>query len=251
MIALNNPTYDPPRWETSLIVWATAILVSLFNVFGAKHLPLFENIFATFHVLAVFPVIIVLAVLAPKQTSADVFVNFSDNNLPGHQWPNIGLTVLVGQVSAMFTVLGPDSVAHMSEEIKDARKMVPKSMLAAFFGNMPFAFGVLIAFLYSLGNLDDALSSPYPFVYVFQQATGSVAGATGMTVVMYLLLLMITASVFASTSRQTFAFARDGGFPCSRWMSKVCFLSASFIICIPLAVSLVTSALSSHDLTAR
>lgn len=159
-----------------------------------------------------------LAVLASKQTSGEVFLNFTDNSLPGHQWPNIGLTVLVGQVSAMFTVMGTDSLAHMSEEIKDAGVMVPRSMLAASVGNMPFAFAILIAILYSLGELQDALKSPYPFVYVPEAATGSVAGATGMTAVMYLLLLMIFASAFATTSRQTFAFARGGDFPFSEWM---------------------------------
>lgn len=46
IIALNTPTYDPPRWETTLITWAHVILVTSFNVFGAKHLPIFETIFA-------------------------------------------------------------------------------------------------------------------------------------------------------------------------------------------------------------
>ena len=32
----------------------------------------------------------------------------------------VGLTVCIGQVGAMFTVVGSDASAHMAEEIRDA-----------------------------------------------------------------------------------------------------------------------------------
>ena len=123
--------------------------------------------------------------------------------------------------------LGSDCVAHMAEEIENAGVTVPRAMVWTFLLNVPFTFGLLLTYLFCIGNVTDALASPtgFPFMYVFQKATGSVGGATGMTIVILLLLIMITISTMASTSRQTFAFARDNGLPFSKWIGHVSEIS--------------------------
>ena len=63
-----------------------------------------------------------------------------------------------------------------------------------------------------------------PLIYVFDKAAGSAAGAIALVCIVLLLNLFIAASVFAVTSRQLFAFARDHGVPASRWLSKVSLL---------------------------
>lgn len=84
-------------------MFASAIGMSIFNIFGAKRLPLAEGIFVTCHFFAFIPVIVTLLVLAPKVDAKDVFTGFTDN---GAGWPSLSLTVMVGQVSSMFVVLG-------------------------------------------------------------------------------------------------------------------------------------------------
>lgn len=103
---------------------------------------------------------------------------------------------------------------------------------------MPPTFGLLITYLYCMPSVKEAVfdASGFPFIYVFRQATGSVGGTTGMTILILLLLSMITISAAASTSRQvsrtsyktmfvdhsqTFAFARDRGLPFSDWLGRV------------------------------
>lgn len=103
LITLNDDSYSPTRWQGTLFVFAAVIGVSLFNVFAAKHLPLAEGSFVTLYIFSFFPVIVTLLVLAPKQSASDVFTKFTDN---GAGWPSISLTVMVGQVSSMFVVLG-------------------------------------------------------------------------------------------------------------------------------------------------
>lgn len=100
---MNDSSYEAKRWQATLLIFASVIGIALFNVFAAKRLPLAEGIFVTCHFLTFFPVIIVLLVLAPKSPASEVFTGFTDN---GAGWPNISLTVMVGQVSAMFVVLG-------------------------------------------------------------------------------------------------------------------------------------------------
>ncbi|THC91345.1 hypothetical protein EYZ11_009183 [Aspergillus tanneri] len=220
MISLNNESYSPTRWQGTLLVVAAAIGMSLFNIFAAKHLPLAEGIFVTCHFFAFFPVIVTLLVLAPKVKAVDVFTGFTDY---GAGWPDISLTVMVGQVSSMFVVLGSDSVAHMSEEIENASVVVPKSMVSAFLLNIPFAFGLLLSLLFSMPDVQGALDSPtgFPFIFVFQQAFKDKAGSTVLVAVVLILLIMITISSLASASRQTFAFARDNGLPFSEWLAAV------------------------------
>ncbi|KJZ71925.1 hypothetical protein HIM_08681 [Hirsutella minnesotensis 3608] len=220
LISLNDDTYVAERWQGTLLVFIVVIAISLFNVFAAKHLPLAEGIFVTVHIFAFFPVVITMLVLAPKQTPREVFANFTDN---GSGWPSIVMTVMVGQVSSLFVVLGSDSVAHMSEEIRDASIIVPKSMVWSFLINLPFSFGLLLTFLFCIGDIQSAIghSSGFPFIYVFEIATGSRSATTGLTIVVLALLVMITISSLASTSRQTFAFARDNGLPFSEWLGAV------------------------------
>ena len=113
----------------------------------------------------------------------------------------------------------------LAEEISDAGLVVPRSMVWSFFLNIPMTFGLLITYLFCIGNISDAIASPtgYPFIHVFQNSTGSVAGATGLTFVILILLIVITISSYASTSRQLFAFARDNGMPSSKWLSSVSY----------------------------
>ncbi|KAE8158134.1 amino acid permease-domain-containing protein [Aspergillus tamarii] len=220
LISLNDDSYSPARWQGTLLVFAAAIGMSLFNIFGAKHLPLAEGIFVTCHFFAFIPVIVTLLVLAPKAKAEDVFTGFTDY---GSGWPSVSWTVMVGQVSCMFVVLGSDSVAHMSEEIENASVIVPKSMIWAFLLNIPFAFGLLLTYLFCMPDVQSALDSPtgFPFIHVFRQAVDNTAGATILVVIVLVLIVMITISSLASASRQTFAFARDNGLPFSNWLGEV------------------------------
>lgn len=111
----------------------------------------------------------------------------------------------------------------MAEEVENASTVVPRAMVWSFTLNIPFTFGMVISYLFCMPSVEDALSDPtgFPFIYVFRQATGTSGGTLGMTVVILLLLIMITISSLASTSRQTFAFARDNGLPFSRWLGHV------------------------------
>ena len=119
----------------------------------------------------------------------------------------------------------------MSEEIENAGVIVPKTMIWSFLVNIPLTYILLLTFLFCIGNLNDALSSStgYPFMYAFQNATGSVPASTGLSFLVLLLLVFITISALASASRQTFAFARDNGLPFTTWIGHVSLFHPSII----------------------
>lgn len=138
-------------------------------------------------------------------------------------------------------VYGPrsEAVAHLAEEVADAGVVAPKAMVISLLGNLPFTFVLLItqvsapfilsrsltdtSYAFCIGDVDAALSSTtgLPFIYVLQNATESVVATTGFVIVVLVLLVMITISALASSSRQLFALARDDGLPLSKWLGAV------------------------------
>ena len=111
----------------------------------------------------------------------------------------------------------------MSEEITNASMNVPRAMMFSILLNGSLGFGILIATLFSLGDLNAALHSPtgFPFMAVFQQAVGFSGGAVTMASVLVILQICASISFVATASRMTWSFARDRGTPGWEWLSKV------------------------------
>lgn len=111
----------------------------------------------------------------------------------------------------------------MSEEIENARVVVPRSILLSVLINGMLGFGMLIAVLFCLGDLDTALASPtgYPFMEIFRNGTGSVGGAAAMSAVVITVCICSSTGMMAATSRQFWSFSRDRGVPGWRLWSRV------------------------------
>jgi len=83
---------------------------------------------------------------------------------------------------------------------------------------------MMITFCFAVGdNLQDILDSPsgIPVIQLLYNVTGSKAGTVVMSVVLLILNYFSTITTIASSSRQTWAFARDKGFPFSDWLAHV------------------------------
>jgi len=74
--------------------------------------------------------------------------------------------------------------------------------------------------LFTVGNLDDAINAASPFQNAFT-ATGSQGLNIFMTLILFLLILSGNITAVTTVSRETWAFARDGGLPFSHWIAKV------------------------------
>ena len=160
LIQIQDPTYTPSRWQTTLLTIAASTAFSIVNIFAAGRLSLLEGTFAICHVFAFVPVAVMLWVLAPKASTEEVFFQFRN----GGDWPCASVSIMVGQISAIFITLGSDSVAHIAEEVEDAARIVPHSMVCAYVLNAPLTLIMLITICFNLGSVELALESGYPFV---------------------------------------------------------------------------------------
>lgn len=114
----------------------------------------------------------------------------------------------------------------MSEEVKDARRNVPRALIASVTINGILGLGMVIAILFTLGNEDDistitsAAISGSPTVDYFWFVLDDRGFATGLTSLLVAMFIFAAVAVLASTSRVTWAFARDNGLPGSTWIKK-------------------------------
>ena len=126
-------------------------------------------------------------------------------------------------LTPIFSFIGPDSATHMSEELLNASKSLPRAMIATAVIKGSMGFVMLVTFCMKVGNVEDILATPtgQPFIQVFYNVTMSRAGASAMTSIMIVMATFGCVSNVATSSRQVWAFARDGGLPFGGWMAEV------------------------------
>ncbi|KAJ5226971.1 choline transport protein [Penicillium citrinum] len=219
LIALTHGSYQPQNWHGTLLFWAVAVFSLVINLIGGTLLPRFEGLILVLHLIGFFAILIPLITTANHGSAKEVFTHFL--NLGG--FPSQGLSFFVGMVGCMFAFAGGDAAVHMSEEITNASTAVPASIMLSVLINGSLGFGMLIAMLFCLGDIELALESPtgYPFMSIFLQATGSVAGTAVMGSIITTMGISTSVGMLATTSRQFWSFARDRGIPGWRIWSQV------------------------------
>jgi amino acid transporter len=178
LIIINNPNYDPTNWQETLLIFANVVVLFSANVFGAKRLPLGQNLLLVLHCAGFLVVIIVLWVMAPHNSAHTVFTQFTNEG----GWSSIGVSLMIGQITAIYSSVGTsnelyvritdqsntfssgsDAPAHMAEEVKDAGLNVPNAMVWSYVLNGILAMIILVTYLFALPSVDDALDDPTYF----------------------------------------------------------------------------------------
>ncbi|KAK0298718.1 hypothetical protein LTR54_013801 [Friedmanniomyces endolithicus] len=218
LIAIGNPAYAAPAWQGWLLVVAVTLICVFFNIFAEPLLPHMQNLFLPVYVGAFIATVAVMCALCPHVDAYTALIEITNEG----GWSSSGLALMVGQISAIFALGGSDAAAHMSEEVRDAGLSVPRAMIGSILLNGIIGFIALIPFLSALPSIDDAVSDPsgFPLVYVLNLA-GMPNVTIGLIFLQLLILMVGNVAYQAATGRQTFAFARDGGMPFSKWIGHI------------------------------
>lgn len=120
----------------------------------------------------------------------------------------------------------------MSEEIHNASKVVPYSLLSNITLNGLLGFGMLLAVLFCLEDIYAAFMTPtgFPFMEIFLRATHSTAGSSVMITIVTVLQICATVACLTESSRMTWSFARDHGLPGWQILSKVSSVSSQVVM---------------------
>ncbi|KAI0444454.1 putative GABA permease [Xylaria telfairii] len=213
IILLTHPEYAAvmKNWHGTLLLWAVVIISYGINTAVGSLLAKFEGLVLVLHILGFFAVILPLTLLSPHGSAKDVFDTWANAGL----WQTQGLSMSIGILGNVFAFLGGDCAIHMSEEIRNAAVVVPRSLMTGLAINGTLGFAMVIATLYSLGDIDAALAEnpSYPYMSVFRRALGSTAGGAVLSSLVVIMSFSATTGCLASTSRIYWAFARDRALP--------------------------------------
>ncbi|PYH65005.1 amino acid permease [Aspergillus vadensis CBS 113365] len=219
LLVLNYDGYDFQRWHGTLLMFAALVICLLVNSFGARLLPKIEGLILILHTAGFLAILIPLVYLAPHKNAEFVFANFTNTS----GWKNSGLTWLIGLMGTNLPFIGYDGPCHMSEEVVNASVIVPWCMIATIMLNGVLGFAMVLAFLFCVGDLDAALDSAtgYDFIEVFFNATKSHAGTSVMSAIVIALTICASFGFLASSSRLTWALAKDKGIPFADFLSHI------------------------------
>ena len=123
----------------------------------------------------------------------------------------------------IFLQVGQANNRQMSEEIQNAALVVPRSIMTSIFINGALGFSVIVVMLFSLNDVEKSLKTPtgYPYMQVFLDSTGSVAGATAMASIVAVAEFSANIAILATASRMCWSFCRDRGLPGWKFMQHV------------------------------
>ncbi|KAF7535331.1 hypothetical protein G7054_g5472 [Neopestalotiopsis clavispora] len=220
LVETNNPSYEAQNWHQTLLTIAVAVSATIVNIFLTRKLPLTASIILFLFVLGFIATVVPLWVLVPKNSTIDVFTEFS--NFGG--WSSTGAACIIGSITSTASFFGVDGVAHMAEEIRDASWTIPRIMLLTIFLNGAMGLVAIITFVYCVTDIVDMVlenSSPFISIQVYYLGLGSTTGATALVCIGITMTYLSAISVQAAASRQAWSFARDGGLPFSSWFHKV------------------------------
>ncbi|KAI2610543.1 putative amino acid permease [Hypoxylon sp. NC1633] len=220
LIILNYPdTYEPQQWHGTMMYWAVSLLIILVNIFGIRIFPHLETLALVLHVVFFFCILVPLVHLAPRSSTEFVFNSFQNNG----GWQSDGVSWCIGLLTSTYSFSGVDGVSHMAEEVDNAAIVVPRTMIWSIVVSGILCFGISIAILFSIGDVDAALNSPttFPIIEIFFNATKSYAATNAMVSALIISIFFSALGLLASASRLIWAFARDDGLPFPRYFSHV------------------------------
>ncbi|KAI5368226.1 putative amino acid/polyamine transporter I, amino acid permease [Septoria linicola] len=219
IIAIYDPAYQSERWHQFLIYIGYNIIAMLVNAFGNSILPLVNKSAIIWSISGFIVIsITILACAAPDYSSGE-FVYGEFLNETG--WPD-GVAWMLGLLQGSLGLTGYDATAHMIEEIPNAAVEGPKIMIYCVAIGMFTGFVFLSCLLFVAGDITQVIESPAgPLNQIIFNATGSRVGMVCLLIFPLICLLFATTSIMTTSSRMTYAFARDGGLPFSRIFARV------------------------------
>ncbi|GAB7364984.1 hypothetical protein MBLNU230_g5767t1 [Neophaeotheca triangularis] len=215
-ISLFNEDFVANEWQTVLMFWAVMLVCFLINCFGARYLDLINKICIVWTAASVLIILITVLSMANSKRSGEwVFSNY-DASASGY--PS-GFAFFVGLLQSAYTLTGYGLVAALSEEVQNPAREVPRAIVLSVAAAGVTGVVYLIPILFVMPDIPMLLNvaSGQPIGTIFKEATGSAAGGFGLLFLILGILFFAGTGALTASSRCTFAFARDGAIPGSRW----------------------------------
>lgn len=128
---------------------------------------------------------------------------------------------MVGLLHAGYATSSTGMITSMCEEVRQPSTQVPKAMVATIFINTFAGLLFLIPIMFVLPEIEPLLSAAQPVPIIIKSAVGHSGGAFALCIPLIVLAIICGTGCTTAASRCTWAFARDGAIPGSKWWKKV------------------------------
>ena len=150
------------------------------------------------------------------------FTNFT-GPAGGDVWPKVSSewAFLLGLLLPIYTITGYDGSAHTSEETKNATATVPRAIVKSVLWAFLAGWVILSAVVLAIPDMREAAQQGWNvFFWVLDKRLPDIIRYP-ILISIFLCQMLCGMATVTSTSRMTFAFARDGGLPLSKLLASV------------------------------
>ncbi|KAJ7753415.1 APC amino acid permease [Mycena maculata] len=228
----SNLAFSPSTGQTFGVYCALVTLNAVVCSLASKVIARLQKLYITLNIILVLVIIIGMPIATPKEFKNDAqFVfgglkNFSD-------WPT-PYGFILSFMAPLWVVGGFDSCVHISEEASNATVAVPWAIVAATtLGSvLGWALNVTVAFCMGtdIGNILGSVTGQPMSTILFNSF-----GQKGTLIIWSLVIItqfMMGSSILTASSRQTWAFARDGALPFSRFFRRINSTTGTPVNCV-------------------
>ncbi|KAL9632199.1 MAG: hypothetical protein Q9164_005468 [Protoblastenia rupestris] len=220
-----HPDYIPENYQVFLLTTLIMLIHGCISSMPTKWIAQFNSVGSTFNIIALCIVIILVPATTNREEqglprftdSAIVWSSFYE----GTNFPN-GVSLLMTFVAVIWTMSGYDAPFHLSEECSNANVAAPRAIVLTSGVGGVLGWFLQMVVAYTVIDIDSVIESDLgqPWAsYLLQVLPQKTAlAALGLTVATS---FSMGQACMVSASRVTFAYARDGVFPCSWWISRV------------------------------
>jgi amino acid transporter len=233
---------DAPSQRTTLLLALLILTVAyLTNVISVQLAARVNNVAVFTEILGTVVVAVVLFVLwgvDAKPSGHGIGYLFTSTHLPGQSWwYAAALASLIG----VYTIVGFEAAADMSEEAVDARRSVPRAMIGSVVISAVLGMIVLIGFTIAIP--DGPVFEQFGLPGVFEYWLGPGLSRTFIGVVVFS-MFALTVIGGAANARLLYAMSRDNMLPGSRLLRSVNSttktpipaLVVSYLICVAIMI---------------
>ncbi|OLL26794.1 GABA-specific permease [Neolecta irregularis DAH-3] len=198
-----------------LILISNAMICSI----ATKAMARVQSAFIISNLAMIIAIFIIFPASGRNRNSAHYVFGHIDNL---STWSS-GFNFCLAWLTPVWTIASFDSCVHISEEATNAANAVPWAIFLAtsVSGILGFLINIVIAF-YMNPNVEALVNSDFgqPLAQIIFDALGK-RGVLIIFAFLFLIQYSMGASVLIGSSRQMWAFSRDGALPFSEFLKKI------------------------------
>ncbi|EPX71673.1 uncharacterized protein SOCG_01888 [Schizosaccharomyces octosporus yFS286] len=219
---INNPLYSSTKYEQYGIYVALLLVTSATAVIPSRVIAKL-NIFNITFQLSLSVIFILALAFGSNPTTRNpgnyIFGDFK--NYSG--WSNTGWAFMLSFTTPVWVVSGFESSAVIAEESTNAAKAAPFAMVSSVIVAAILGWCIIITIVATMGNNFKGVSGSslgQPVAQVLLNNLGT-KGAKGIFSLLVIALYLNSVSLVIASSREVFAFCRDGGIPGSKFFKHL------------------------------